>query len=182
MKNPEIKSSKKKNLLYSRFYILDSRSGFTLIEMLVAIALFAIAVSVAIGGFARALRTQREVIQLIAANSNASLALEQMAWEVRTGSNFQSCQSPCTELKFTNADGESVDYNWDQQQETITRAVGGNPAEPITATNVEIHYLYFLLGSGQPARVTVNIGVGGRSPELQGNVTNIETSISSRAF
>ncbi len=65
-----------------------SNSGFTLVELLVAIALFTIIVGVAVGGFTNALRTQRQVSSLIATQSNVSLALEQIAREIRTGYLF----------------------------------------------------------------------------------------------
>ena len=78
------------NMKRSALTVRNSRSAFTLVEMLVAIALFSVVVSIAVGGFTRALRTQRQVIALIAANSNMSLALEQMAREMRTSINF-SC-------------------------------------------------------------------------------------------
>src|SRR6185295_7895950 len=98
--------------LNSKFYILDSsrRGGFTLVELLVAITLFSIAISIAIGGFVRALHTERQLIALIAANSNASLAIEQIAREIRTGTGFAcaSGESPCSELSFTNAGGAVV--------------------------------------------------------------------------
>jgi len=67
-------------------------SGFTLVELLVAIGVFSILVAIGVGGFAHALRTQREVASLIAAQSNASLALEQMTREIRTG--FLFCDLP----------------------------------------------------------------------------------------
>ncbi len=66
--------------------------GFTLIELLVAIALFSIIVSVAVGGFVNALRTQRQITSLISAQSNAGLAIEQAAREIRTGYLF--CDQP----------------------------------------------------------------------------------------
>lgn len=68
------------------------KRGFTLIELLVAIGVFSILVAIGIGGFARALHTQREVAALIASQSNVSLALEQVAREIRTGYLF--CDSP----------------------------------------------------------------------------------------
>lgn len=66
----------------------NSRLGFTLVELLIAIGLFTIIVSVAVGGFTNALRTQRQVSSLIATQSNVSLALEQVAREIRTGYLF----------------------------------------------------------------------------------------------
>jgi prepilin-type N-terminal cleavage/methylation domain-containing protein len=66
----------------------SSQRGFTLIEVLVAIGVFSIVVAIATGGFVNSLRTQRQVASLISTQSNASLVLEQMAREMRTGFLF----------------------------------------------------------------------------------------------
>ena len=60
--------------------------------MLVTVGLFAIIITIAIGGFTNAERTQRQVSSLISAQSNVSLALEQMSREIRTGYLF--CHDP----------------------------------------------------------------------------------------
>src|SRR4051812_39727119 len=106
------------------------RQGFTLVELLVAITLFSIAISIAIGGFVRALRTQRELISLIAANSNASLAIEQMAREIRTGTSFDyvgcgEAAKICDGLTFKNANDEIVTYDLSADG-SLKRTVGGN--------------------------------------------------------
>jgi type IV fimbrial biogenesis protein FimU len=64
------------------------QKGFTLIELLVTVGLFMIIITIAVGGFTNAIRTQRQVSSLISAQSNVSLALEQMAREIRTGYLF----------------------------------------------------------------------------------------------
>jgi prepilin-type N-terminal cleavage/methylation domain-containing protein len=64
------------------------RTGFTLVELLVAIALFSILVSVAAGGFVNALRAERQTAAIMAAQSNVGIALEEMAREMRTGYLF----------------------------------------------------------------------------------------------
>ena len=90
------------------------RRGFTLIELVVAIAVFAVIVSVAVGGFVGALRSQRQVSALISVNNNVSLALEEMAREIRTGRNFCDLAFPCpadgSGLTFFNAHGDLVTY------------------------------------------------------------------------
>jgi prepilin-type N-terminal cleavage/methylation domain-containing protein len=168
----------------------NNKKGFTLVELLVAITLFSIAISIAIGGFVRALRTQRELISLIAANSNASLAIEQMAREIRTGVGFSytdNCSVNCSGINFTNANGEVVTY--DSVDGHLERGVGIAPQtvfQKVTADNVDIKYLNFYLLSGvDPARVTISLGIGakqGTNPELQGNITAIQTTISSRSL
>lgn len=82
------------------------RDGFTLVELLVAIAVFAIVVTIASSGFINALRTQRQVSSLISTESNVTLVLEQMAREERTGYLF------CHELGSSgpNNDVTASDY------------------------------------------------------------------------
>jgi prepilin-type N-terminal cleavage/methylation domain-containing protein len=174
----------------SRFQIPDSsgsRRGFTLIELLVAISLFAVAVSIAVGGFTRALRTQRQLISLISANSNASLAIEQIAREMRTGSAFQCLNGilDCDVIAFTNAAGERVTYAQDEVSNALTRAAGNGAAEPITAANVRIENLSFLLFQGAgtyPSRITITTSVGVNDAELAGNMTNLQTTVSARGL
>lgn len=66
----------------------SARKGFTLIEMLVTVGLFTIIITIAVGGFTNAIRTQREVSSILSAESNVSITLEEMAREVRTGYLF----------------------------------------------------------------------------------------------
>ncbi len=68
------------------------KKGFTLIELMVTVSLFAIIITIAVGGFTNAIRTQRQVASLIAAQSNVSLTLEQMTRQIRTGYLF--CNKP----------------------------------------------------------------------------------------
>ena len=158
------------------------RAGFTLVELLVAIALFSIAVSIAVGGFVRALRTQRQLVALIAANSNASLAIEQMARELRTSRDF-SCVPQgsriCEEIAFTAASGEEVAYR--KNGATLERRAGAQ-TEQLTALNVDVRSLSFVLFGNEefPPRITITMGVGSSAPGLEGSVTNLQTTISSR--
>jgi len=66
----------------------QSKKGFTLIELIITIGLFSVLVAIGIGGFTSALHTQRQISLLLSAQSNVSIALEQMAREVRTGYLF----------------------------------------------------------------------------------------------
>ena len=129
----------------------NQQQGFTLVEVLVAIGLFSIVVAIGMGGFVQALRTQREIAALISAQSNASVALEQMAREIRTGYLFcdlpgstqgeplvnVACQpsggdSGCSIsgnvwtcnniLDFYNAFGAKVDYHLDWDTNALERS------------------------------------------------------------
>jgi prepilin-type N-terminal cleavage/methylation domain-containing protein len=65
-----------------------NKKGFTLIELLITVGLFVVIVTIAVGGFVNAIHTQQQVASLISSESNVSLALEQVAREVRTGYLF----------------------------------------------------------------------------------------------
>jgi len=175
-------------------FFSTKRGGFTLIELIVAVSLFSVVVSIAAGGFVSALRTQRQSSALTLANSNVSLALEQMSREIRTGKNFgcvgslggAETPSTCSNgLAFTNANGESVAYCPDGAG-GIVRALNSDCAagEEITSDSVIVNYLLFRLvgtsGGQAPARVTILLGVGPREKEISGNVLNLETTVSSR--
>jgi len=68
------------------------KKGFTLVELLITVGLFVVVITIAVGGFTNAIRTERQVSSLISAQSNISLALEQMSREIRTGYLF--CHAP----------------------------------------------------------------------------------------
>ena len=173
------------------------QNGFTLIELLVAMSLFVIIVTIAVGSFISAMRTQRALVALMAVNDNASLAIEQMAREIRTGTEF--CVDPpnpgCVldsnngKLVFTNYRGEQIIY------QLGTKTVSGDNigilqkgTQQITADNVNVQNLKFIVSGNQsndnyPPKITIilkvavppkgAIGVGGVA-------TNLQTTISAR--
>src|SRR3989338_8334624 len=132
--------------------------GFTLIELLVAMGLFLVVVILASGTFIKALRIERQAMDLMAMNDSASLALEQMAREIRTGTDFVSF-NPDT-LNFTNASAKLISYHFNADLGIIERSENGGVPESLTALNVVVIKLVFItsgLGNNDdlPSRITV---------------------------
>lgn len=168
-------------------YNFKPTNGFTMVELLVAMSVFVIIVSIASGVFVKSLRTQRIVAAAMAANSNAQLALEQISREIRTGKTFVVANGGTdSAISFINAKSENVIYSWDSNDKSLLRSVNGGTAEKMTANNVDIGKLTFILFSGSmigdyPPRITIlmqvapnNVAVGQRAP------VNIQTTVSSR--
>jgi len=147
--------------------------GFTIIEIMVAVSMFLILASFAIGGFVRIMRIQRQVSAIVASDSNVNLAIEQMAREMRTGSHFctqENYWSDCpidaspasnlTSICFLNGLRQTVVYGYDAMEKRITRGVSDSGsfitpgeqcdvaaegAQPITGSNARVEYLLFRL-------------------------------------
>ena len=150
--------------------------GFTIIELMVAMSLFVIVVGITSGTFVRSLRTQRQLVALMAANDNASQTLEQMTREIRTGMEFTASAS---RLSFTNAADERVTYD-----------LAGNRIERngrvLTASNVLVKYLTFIargaeVGDGVSTRITVLLGVSAKG-KMESFVTRLQTTVASRVL
>jgi prepilin-type N-terminal cleavage/methylation domain-containing protein len=150
------------------------KKGFTLIEMLVTVGLFAIIITIAVGGFVNAERTQRQVSSLISAQSNVSLALEQMSREIRTGYLF--CHDPgvSTYLSrcFDNAQNPS-----DPVGTTCTAASSSGPGSLIwtcpsldfyDANGNEINY------SWNDGALTENINSSTQPQAITGNAVSVK--------
>lgn len=165
-------------------YALKSKDsgGFTLMELLVASSLFIIIASIASGAFVQALKTQRNVAAFTAAENNVTQAIEQMAREIRTGSDFS--ESTVSQLNFTNYKNERVSYRL-APDGTIGRCAGlfclesTSSFTPITSDKVEIKNLkFFYQGIGEPdnlpPRITISISVEGVKDAL----VNLQTSVS----
>ncbi|MBU4387845.1 hypothetical protein KJ644_05295 [Candidatus Dependentiae bacterium] len=162
-----------------------------MVELLVAIGLFVILMGIATGGFIRAMRTQGALVELMAVNDNASLTLEQMAREIRTGYNFNKISD--TELQFVNQFNLVVGYRL--RDNAIERASKDETAglieetdcKKITADNVKIANFKIILlgneaGDGYPPRITIGLSVGSTGKYLENILTNIQTTISARVL
>jgi prepilin-type N-terminal cleavage/methylation domain-containing protein len=150
------------------------KKGFTLVEMLVTVGLFTIIITIAVGGFTNAIRTQQQVSSLISAQSNVSLALEQMSREVRTGYLFCNTSGNTQPVSSNNPNGDDADCNcvlspspapsgswtctaldfyddgsnnivYSLQNGALTESINRNPAQSITGNAVSVKYLQFQL-------------------------------------
>ncbi len=164
----------------------SSNKGFTLIEFIVASAIFLLLVSIASSIFIQALRTQRLISNFSTAINNASFSVETIAREIRTGSDFDG-NGEIAVLSFTNAQGEKVFYK--MVNGVVARCSTATPDgctfdsdfKLITDPEIKINTLKFILtgtpqGDNLQSRVTILIGVQGEK-ELQ---VNLQTTISSR--
>lgn len=158
----------------------NKNSGLTLIELIVAVGIFGLVISVAFGVFGLALTSQRRIIALKNVEDNTRFATELMAREIRTGGNFSGGFGS---LSFVNAKSESVIYRLNNG--IIEKSSdGGVNFLPVTGPETTIDYLNFYLagqsaGDGLQPRVTITIGATSRINNQSANL-KIQTTISER--
>ncbi len=115
------------------------QSGFTLVEMIVSLAIFAIVVTVSVGALLVLVGTNQRLQDEQSVMTNLSFALDSMTREIRTGSHYY-CFSRLSGNKLTTA-GNSLDSVLTSGAEKLVNdcANGNN-------TNVQFHGMAFIEG------------------------------------
>lgn len=160
----------------------SKQKGFTLVEMLVAVAIFSVVMIIAVGSLVsiidanRKARTQKTVL------NNLNATLETMSRNIREGNNYMIV-SP-SHFSFTDVKGRSVEYRL--VGGLINRRIDGGTMSPITADEVQVDQLQFewITNSDitDPVRkvlVTVR-GTVGPSTDRASSEFNIQSLVSQR--
>ncbi len=160
----------------------NKESGLTMIELIVAVGIFGLVVTMAVSIFVIALISQRRIISLRNIEDNARFALESMAREIKTGKNFSGGSSS---LSFTNAKGELVIYRLNNK--TIEKSSdGGSSFSAMTTSEASVDYFNFYLSGQAPGdrlqpRITVTIGITSQVGNQISNI-KIQNTISERSL
>ena len=101
---------------------LPSQSGFTLVEIMVAVAIFSIVVTVGIGSLLSVNNTLKRTRAQRTAIDSMNFVFESMSRRIRTGSEISCTGTPgvpgdcfstgSTTLSFKDQDGDEIVYNW----------------------------------------------------------------------
>jgi prepilin-type N-terminal cleavage/methylation domain-containing protein len=77
-----------KNKRLSSFQITATSRGFTLVEIIVSVGLFAIVMTIAMGGYLSLIRIEQKTRATNDISSNLSFVVDTMARSIRTGDNY----------------------------------------------------------------------------------------------
>ncbi|MCX8015828.1 MAG: prepilin-type N-terminal cleavage/methylation domain-containing protein [Patescibacteria group bacterium] len=157
-------------------------TGFTLIEILVATAVFLTVISITTATFLTSLRTQRYLLASINGTANLAYALEVMGREIRMGKSFFAPTEDT--LNFLNVDNDAIVYRLNSVTQQIERSIGGGPFKTLTSPDVRVLSLRFIISGaerqdGQQVKVTILLKVASYAGRRQIE-SNIQTTISSR--
>ena len=155
------------------------KNGFTLVEVLVSVALFSIVMVVALGALIALSSAVRRAEALDTATNNLSSGLDAMSRAIRTGNTYhcgpggtlsapQDCASSAPSSSFTFQDGNTpnsqVTYCLSNPGAltcnpstscgtgscTILRQKAGGPLVPLTSVEVNVSNLQFIVTGSAP--------------------------------
>ncbi len=155
--------------------------GFTLIELMVAMGIFTTVLVVVTSLFLQSSKAQRLVAKRAAAIDNVSLAVEQIARELRTGSNISVIENinRVNELRFTNYKGEKVVYRLGKKEANSfieKSSDNGVSFLPLTTVDIKMNLLDFKSISYGIPRITILTEAEGPFESK----FNLQTTVSAR--
>lgn len=199
----------KKVVFYFKFLSLKG-AGFTMIELLISVAVFSVIVAIVSGIFITSLRSNRTSVALITANSDGQLALEQMVRMVRKGdgktfivenvdsnNNFtlddEQLKYKCIRFVYS---GKYITYRWDKANKKLESSIVPNlPPDcnsapgvfnGIISENLRVDFANFrIVGQGKTfPLITVVLRVGAKNTLVTSGgqaFINLQTSVSPRS-
>ena len=170
-----------------------------MLEMIVSMGVFAIAVLISVGSLLALTNAQKKALVLQSTQDNLRFALETIARDIRTG-DFYYCGSnisdippiPHNSLKDCSSGGPSFTFNnvvgseitYQSQNDRIQKKDGIGDFQPLTSPDIAIEYLiFYVIGSSSSddfhPRVTIVAkavsGSGSTRSEL-----NLQTTVSQK--
>lgn len=142
-----------------------STRGFTLVEMIVSVALFSIVMLVCVGALLALVGANRKVHSLQSVINNLNVTLDGMVRSIRMGSTFdgsgacngnsggpKDCTSGGTQFSFqpygNPIGGQPSIYRLNTSTSRLERSINGGAFVPITSADVTIDsMLFYVVGS-----------------------------------
>lgn len=154
--------------------------GFTLIEMIVAIAVFTVVMTITLATYLNVSDIQRKASALRSINDNLNFSLEVMSREIMENRNYACIpSSPCNSFSSTNSNGETIVYSLNNN--SIERRVDAGILT-LTSPDIKINSLVFKTYEGiseQPMVTIIISGSAGEKIKIETRL-NVQTTISQR--
>lgn len=182
-------------------FSLKKDKGFTLIELIVSVSIFAVAVTICLGAILSVFNANQKSKTLRSVMDNLNITMEGMTRTIHFGTNYHcsattpppttsplDCGSPGSSILYVRAvDGSQVKYSWTAGG-PIMKSINGGVDSALTSTDVVITSLVFRVYGSlpfatpdllQPRVVIVVSGYVGTKVATR-SIFNLETTVSQR--
>ncbi len=168
---------------------ISKKTGFTVIELLVASAIFSIFLAVAVGSFTRILQVQRVLARRIIMTSALGATIESMSREIRVGIEFPTDKineesSSLSFESFSTHDVDPIDVTFSINGGVITRTADGGSSIQITPSDLVIKSGKFIINQKDcgPWRITLVLSAHPKDIDKPEDTINVQTTITSRVL
>ena len=175
--------------------LCNMTKGFTLIEMMTAVSIFLVVMTMSMGSILGVFDANRKSQALRIVMNNLNLAVESMAREIRFGTNYhcgadgalsepQNCVNGDNLISFLSSDNEQIAYRL--AGTTIEKSTdGGISYIAVTAPEIIINDLtFYVLGAGKTNAIQAKalIKIKGTAGKKESSRTSfgIQTLVSQR--
>ena len=157
--------------------------GLTLVELLVAMAVFGILITVVSNIAFSVIKAQRKAFAIQSTQESGRFLLEMMSKEFRTSLINTGGGSGLTTLNITNADSQTLNYQFDNTNKRLLR-----DGQEISPSDIEITGSFYVqeysFPAAQPRRVittVMKIEVSGNRAE-EASVINLQSTVAPRSY
>ncbi len=170
-------------------------SGFTIVEMLVGVSVFLVATQITAGIFVQAVRTQRQVNQILTVQGDTGIIMERISREIRSGYLFTVVAAPeasCVPgesgagegaklcfYRYKDGAEREIEYAFDEGD--VVRSEDG-VAGTLNARTTSIRKLRFVKtqsGTDGPWRMTFVLWTAPRDPQAA-ITAQVQSTVSAR--
>lgn len=169
--------------------MLNRSRGYSLIELMVAISLFSIVVTIATGAYLLMISANREAQAITTGINNLSYALESMTRTIRTGAHY-SCSGDTFSFYQLGDSNKPLSYKIDSVSKQLQQSTNGtdwvgltDPSVSIDAANSKFICVGTAAGASDTegqARVTIVVAGTVNAGAGKDRTFNIETSATMR--
>ncbi len=128
----------------------NNSKGQSLIELIVAIGLFGVAVTIGLGLILILIRAQTKAANIRATLDGIGFSMEIMTKEIRTGYSYSAPYLGANEFSFTNSVGDIITYRSESNrlERSCAGTCGGGGSVgflPVTSPDISVYRLAFYL-------------------------------------
>jgi len=163
--------------------------GFTLIELIVALAAFSLVVLSISGIFISVINSQRKILSIQNTQEAGRYLLESMTKEIRMSTINSSSAEGVSTLYITNSKGEDVNYVFDNTNKRLLRQnpiLSPDQNQILSPDNIELTGSFYITkktSAPEAPKVTIvmKLKAKGVKPEQQA-VVDLQTTVSARGY
>ncbi|MBU2579507.1 type II secretion system GspH family protein [Patescibacteria group bacterium] len=161
----------------------DKKNGFTLVELLVAMATFSLIMLSVSTISISVIKTQRRVFVMQNVQESAGYILETMNKEIRASEIISASGDGLISLSIINSNGDSIDYQFSSDK--IQRRVNAGVWQDLSPSDLEVVGGFYVTKESFPARalVTTVMKIGTVDGQVEEEFEmDLQSTIASRRF